>query len=95
MLIVSNNGVGCIDTAYYTFLVYEEVILAIPNVFTPNGDGTNDQLTVTASGITEFSCEIFDRWGLKMYELKSASEGWDGRTTSGSVAAEWNEASCC
>lgn len=45
-------------------------ILAIPNAFTPDGDGYND---VFVKGL---DLEIVNRWGLRMYH---GFEGWDGK----------------
>jgi gliding motility-associated-like protein len=58
----------------------------IPNVFSPNFDGRNDQLLLfTGQGITGIpSMRIFDRWGELMQERLGLSptdggiEVWDG-----------------
>lgn len=60
----------------------------IPNVFTPNEDGINDQFSISAVNITALNCTIYDRWGVKMAELKRIQEPWDGRTTSGIPAEQ-------
>lgn len=81
-LIAYNNNPACADTATFTIDVYDEVMLGIPNVFTPNGDGINDIFFVSANGVTEISGTIFNRWGKKVFEWKGApstSLGWDGK----------------
>jgi gliding motility-associated-like protein len=85
-LIVSENA-QCLDTAGITVVVFDNVSLIVPNVFTPNGDGKNDQFIVSAIGIKEFECKVYDRWGIKMTELQKPDTGWDGRTTSGLSAS--------
>lgn len=50
----------------------------VPNVFTPNQDGTNDIYYVTASGLEEFNLTIVNRWGQTMYESDNLNDGWDG-----------------
>lgn len=50
----------------------------VPNVFTPNGDGKNDTFLVQGLAIDRFHMEVFDRWGLKMYETSNVSNGWNG-----------------
>ncbi|MBK8483207.1 MAG: gliding motility-associated C-terminal domain-containing protein [Saprospiraceae bacterium] len=57
----------------------------VPNVFTPNGDGINDQFTVFASKEinTIDRLRIFNRWGELLYELLNfppnvSHYGWDG-----------------
>ncbi|MGZ4042940.1 MAG: T9SS type B sorting domain-containing protein [Bacteroidia bacterium] len=87
-LTVTNSN-GCSDTYTMQIIVLENPsTLIIPNVFSPNADGNNDVFVVTASGIKQFECVIFDRWGLKIAELNNISEGWDGRTTAGLNASD-------
>ncbi|MEF3255878.1 MAG: gliding motility-associated C-terminal domain-containing protein, partial [Deferribacterales bacterium] len=38
----------------------------IPNVFTPNEDGVNDNFSIQIEAYQSFSYAIFDRWGLLM-----------------------------
>lgn len=52
--------------------------LKIPNAFSPNGDGVNDEWKVSYRSITEFHCEIFNRSGQKIISLDSPDKGWDG-----------------
>lgn len=49
-----------------------------PNVFTPNGDGENDVFKVEVKGATCFHGEIFNRWGVKIFEWGDELGGWDG-----------------
>jgi gliding motility-associated-like protein len=56
----------------------EEATLVVPNVFTPNGDGSNDLYRISGKNIIEFNCTIFDRWGLQMYYWDDIRNGWDG-----------------
>jgi gliding motility-associated-like protein len=75
---------GCGDTA--TILVNVYTPLAIPNAFTPNGDGRNDRLYVLGgpvnSVVEEFA--VFNRWGQMVFRVHNvapgdANTGWDGR----------------
>ncbi|MES2138698.1 MAG: gliding motility-associated C-terminal domain-containing protein [Bacteroidota bacterium] len=56
-----------------------ECKLEIPNVFTPNGDGTNDYFIVSGVGLKTYSVSIFDRWGKKVYESTDVKQNWDGK----------------
>jgi gliding motility-associated-like protein len=48
----------------------------IPNAFTPNGDGNNDDFFLySQSGVTVTSLKIFNRWGEKVYDNVYP---WDG-----------------
>ncbi len=80
-----SNGAGCIDTASITVKVFES-LLEVPNVFTPNGDGKNDEFKVVYSSILEFQCWIYNRWGRKVYYWSDPAQGWDG-TINGKPAA--------
>jgi len=70
---------NCVDTACSDIDVNELYI--IPNIFTPDGDGINDIFFINNSCIKEYTLEIYNRWGMKIFE--SSSGGWDGRTKSG------------
>jgi len=61
--------------------------IVVPNVFTPNHDGSNDLFQVRSAGITSFNARIFDRWGVAMAELTRADQGWDGTTVAGVPAS--------
>ena len=53
--------------------------VALPNAFTPNGDGKNDIFRPITQGnhaIKQFV--ILDRWGKKIYESLDIKKGWDG-----------------
>jgi len=57
----------------------------IPNAFSPNNDGINDEFTVFGGNEIEevTSLKIFSRWGNLVYELNNfqpndLSSGWDG-----------------
>lgn len=84
-LIASNttNGTTCSSTYTLQILVTEGYLLVIPNVFTPNGDNINEDFTVKGEGVSNYSIEILDRWGLKMYSSTSITSAWDGKTAGG------------
>lgn len=80
------NQVGCTDSTDNCITVTYDASLAIPNIFTPNGDGINDVFFITTTAIKELSCSIYDRWGLKIMEWNTIEGGWNGRTKSGRMA---------
>jgi gliding motility-associated-like protein len=78
------NSFGCIDSSIYTFIqINQKSVLVVPNVFTPNGDITNDVFHVTSKGLATLQVEIYDRWGLKLYEWDTVNGSWDGRNNNG------------
>ncbi len=50
----------------------------VPNVFTPNGDGRNDQLFVFGNYITKLEMRIFNQWGEMIKLINNPAAGWDG-----------------
>ena len=80
--LVTSNAT-CKDSVTHCIKVLSPVVITIPNVFTPNGDGSNDVFKITGSGLKTLSCTIFDRWGLKMSEFTDLNGSWNGTTTSG------------
>jgi gliding motility-associated-like protein len=54
----------------------EEYALYIPNCFTPNNDGLNDQFQVYGFGVKEYRVSIFSRWGEQLYQFDQNSRGW-------------------
>ena len=75
------NDSGCTDTAYVTVIVEDEIIegeLFIPNIFSPNGDGSNDVFYVRGTGFSGFQLIIYNRWGEKVFETTENTAGWDG-----------------
>lgn len=57
--------------------------LSIPNIFTPNNDGNNDAFSLDIINISVWTCDIFNRWGVKVADLSEKNNSWNGRTTSG------------
>jgi len=60
----------------------------IPNVFTPNGDGINDDFLIKAYNVNTYSIEIYDRWGLLMYKSDTPNAPWQGKTMGGQDAPD-------
>jgi gliding motility-associated-like protein len=82
----------CIDSTKIKISV-DESKLDVPNVFTPNGDGINDNFMVEATSLRSISMEVFSRSGIKVYSFFGAGDalqkwkGWDGNVNSTSVKA--------
>ncbi len=82
--IIIANVQGCTDEDQMTVFVNSDNVY-IPTVFSPNGDGLNDNIMIISkSYIREIILfEIFDRWGGKVLSYKnflpnSPQFGWDG-----------------
>lgn len=55
--------------------------LLLPNTFTPNGDGVNDNFGISNPFLIEqlISFEIFDKWGGRLFQTNEITGTWDGR----------------
>jgi len=53
--------------------------LALPNAFSPNGDGENDVLRVLGSQyVQNIELRIYNRWGQQVFYTNQKEQGWDG-----------------
>ncbi len=61
--------------------------LELVNIFTPNGDGNNDYLSLPKSvDWTDFSIVVLNRENKIIYQSKESSFQWDGKQMNGSDA---------
>lgn len=78
-LIVQNNR-GCSDTAIQKIVVPNSCYIAVPNAFTPNNDGLNDELyPLNAYKATDLLFRVFNRVGQLVFETRDWTKRWDGR----------------
>jgi gliding motility-associated-like protein len=61
-----------------TLYVYQAPHLFIPNVFTPNADGKNDQFVILYNGREPYHLVIVNRWGKEMFSSNDRSNYWNG-----------------
>jgi gliding motility-associated-like protein len=50
----------------------------VPDAFSPNGDGNNDEFKVFGNCIKTINLKIYDRWGNKIFETSDVTESWKG-----------------
>ena len=55
-------------------IITVEGLIEIPNAISPNGDNINDYLSFASYGIDDFSINIFNRWGTKVYTFIDKSK---------------------
>lgn len=87
---VAINEFGCKDTLMKWIEVWNDVAVYIPNTFTPDGNGINDEFKPKGYGIKEepYKMEIFDRWGELLYTSENFHKGWNGTVKGTAVIAE-------
>lgn len=75
--ILNSEHPECMATATDTITLNSSFIL-VPNVFSPNGDGKNDEFRVAYRSICDFHCWIYNRWQHLIYSWDDPTKGWDG-----------------
>lgn len=84
--LIASIPYGCMDT--FCRKIYNDYLsgFKIPNVFTPGLlDDKNDKFDVMIEGETTYSLEIYDRWGVKVYESDV-----DADNSNNSDKGNWN-----
>jgi gliding motility-associated-like protein len=75
------NEIGCLDIASRNLLYWQDLLMYVPNTFTPDGDAYNQEfLPVISAGFKpeSYQMQIFNRWGELVFESNNAAFGWDG-----------------
>ncbi len=79
--LIATTSFGCLASAVATVKVEEELIVYVPNTFTPDKDNFNEMfLPVFTSGFDPYDYRllIFNRWGAVIFESHNAEIGWKG-----------------
>ncbi|MEB2342796.1 MAG: gliding motility-associated C-terminal domain-containing protein, partial [Flavobacteriia bacterium] len=71
----------CADTACADLLIPASASVFVPNAFTPDGDGKNDDFAPIVGGLDpgDYHFYIFDRWGQLVFSTDDIKAGWDGK----------------
>lgn len=79
LVVTDANGCTSIDSVT-VFVTLECGELFVPNIFSPNADGHNDEFKVYYSPycFATYQLIIFDRWGQAVFESVTPGEAWDG-----------------
>lgn len=71
---------GCPSSDSMQVKTYRGPEIYVPNAFTPNNDGTNDILHITAAGLKRLNYfNIYNRWGQLVFSSTSTHAAWDGK----------------
>jgi gliding motility-associated-like protein len=72
------NELGCTDTIQDTLCVENIARIYVPNVFSPNGDGRNDEFSFDTYGIRDVEWSVYNRYGDQLFFSRSEHDSWDG-----------------
>lgn len=74
------NLCGSSECSKVQVIIIEQYSFAVPNAFTPNGDGLNDDFGILSpSNLPVFDFFIFNRWGQNVFSSNDQNEKWDGK----------------
>ena len=81
------TAAGCVDSITKIIKLQNSEKM-MPSLFTPNNDGKNDLFTPMYESVSVIRCQVFDRWGKKVFEWSGNENAWSGRTLQGEDARE-------
>ncbi|MDQ3109072.1 MAG: gliding motility-associated C-terminal domain-containing protein [Bacteroidota bacterium] len=87
-VVATNNQCSDSDTIIVTSEDCD-VVITLPNVFSPNSDGSNDIfIPVFIKGITTLQTSIYNRWGELIYVSNNLTVDWNGKVNGGNDASD-------
>jgi len=89
IILTAANDVECVDTSNMILNIKDfpdYVDLGRSNIFTPNGDGLNEEFELSRFEQQINQCgvlRIFNRWGNMIFHSEYSGAGWNGKNFSG------------
>ncbi len=79
-IVLTKDANGCTVERMVTIIVETPCAdFTVPNIFTPNNDGRNDDFVINILNPSSYSITIFDRWGKEVYTSSDPTVYWNGR----------------
>ena len=74
------NSYGCLDQFCMEIQVQEDFIIYVPNSFSPDGNGINEEFFPYLTGYqpNSFEMYIFNRWGEVIFKSFNLEQKWNG-----------------
>ncbi len=77
--VVVNNDCGTTEDSINITSISCDCNTFLPNAFTPDGDGVNDQFIASSfCTFTKYNLIIMDRWGQQVFQSDNITDRWDG-----------------
>ncbi len=78
-VVIGTDENGCVNSDTVLIDISGVMEVFIPNIFSPNGDGSNDYLVVLGPRLFNYQIQIYDRWGKLVFESTEQKDYWDGK----------------
>lgn len=78
-LVVTGDG-GCTNEFSKRIVVGPDILLFIPNAFSPDNKGPDENAAFSVQGqnVESVQIKVYDRWGMKVFHSESLQKAWDG-----------------
>ncbi len=87
-VLLTAKNTACADTQSVPLkVIFSGADFTLPNVFTPNGDASNENFFVPKECIQSASVSIYNRWGVLVKKWEGLDGFWDGKIK-GNAAAD-------
>jgi gliding motility-associated-like protein len=84
-----NNGLCGTSSDTIVFVLEDCETVKIPDAFSPNGDGTNDEFFISnLSHYPNNNLQIFNRWGAQVFSASPYKGDWNGTSTAAGTIGE-------
>ncbi|RZL48932.1 MAG: PKD domain-containing protein, partial [Pedobacter sp.] len=70
---------GCSNSIEVGDLIILNAALFVPNTFSPNGDGINDEFVVTVLNLKKYQLLIYNRMGENIFQTYNIFDNWKGK----------------
>jgi gliding motility-associated-like protein len=77
-LTVFKSSVCSASVVHGQYVISKNNILFVPNTFTPNNDGMNDEFVVSMTNIKSYRIQIFNRYGIQLFVSEDLFNHWKG-----------------
>lgn len=77
-IVHGSTEAGCTAIDSIDILVNSDVILTVPNAFSPGNPGNGILKVIRRGDVTLKRFAVYNRWGTKVFETSDINEGWDG-----------------
>lgn len=77
-IVYGTDEYGCVNSDTIVININGDMEVFVPNIFSPNSDGWNDELVIKGPKLSNFQIMIFDRWGKIVFESDQQKIKWNG-----------------